>query len=196
VIYAALRYLKEVSAVKLSMTMVYYIGKGSTTNFNASGSASRFNEHRPAYQSSAVGSTKRPRIYPDSSVDDARDRPGRHAEHRAGAGNVTAGSHCFRCPTANLDLVHPALQQGRSPAAAAVWKRKDKNVSIITENIAGVHVVKAFATEKQETDKYGGNCDMFKTRVLKRIRLFANFNPIIRSIAMASYLSLFLLAGC
>jgi len=34
------------------------------------------------------------------------------------------------------------------PAAAAVMEAEDKNVSIITENIAGVHVVKAFATEK------------------------------------------------
>ena len=33
------------------------------------------------------------------------------------------------------------------PAAKAVMEAEDKNVSIITENIAGVHVVKAFATE-------------------------------------------------
>jgi ABC-type multidrug transport system fused ATPase/permease subunit len=81
------------------------------------------------------------------------------------------------------------------PAAKAVMEAEDRNVSIITENIAGVHVVKAFATEKQEIEKYDGNCNQFKGRVLGRIRLFANFNPIIRSIAMASYLSLFLLGG-
>ena len=32
---------------------------------------------------------------------------------------------------------------------------EDKNVSLITEAIAGVHVIKAFATERQEIDKYG-----------------------------------------
>ena len=45
------------------------------------------------------------------------------------------------------------------PAAKAVMEAEDKNVSIITENIAGVHVVKAFATEKQEVDKYNANGD-------------------------------------
>ena len=81
------------------------------------------------------------------------------------------------------------------PAAKAVMESDDRNVSIITENIAGVHVVKAFATERQEIGKYGANCDAFLDRVLTRIRLFADFTPIIRMIAMASHLSLFLVAG-
>lgn len=81
------------------------------------------------------------------------------------------------------------------PAAKAVMEAEDRNVSIITENIAGVHVVKAFATEQQEVRKYNANCDTFRERVLRRIRMFANFQPIIRSIASASHLSLFLLAG-
>jgi ABC-type multidrug transport system fused ATPase/permease subunit len=81
------------------------------------------------------------------------------------------------------------------PVARSVMEADDRNVSIITENIAGVHVVKAFATEHQEIDKYQANCDTFKSRVLTRIRMFANFQPVIRSIAMASHLSLFLVAG-
>ncbi len=81
------------------------------------------------------------------------------------------------------------------PVAKSVMEAEDRNVSIITENIAGVHVVKAFATEGQEIGKYQENCDTFKDRVLKRIRMFADFQPIIRSIAMASHLSLFLVAG-
>jgi ATP-binding cassette subfamily B protein len=81
------------------------------------------------------------------------------------------------------------------PAARAVMEAEDKNVSIITENIAGVHVIKAFATEQQEISKYNANCDAYLTRVLKRIRLFADFTPIIRLIAMSSHLSLFLVAG-
>lgn len=81
------------------------------------------------------------------------------------------------------------------PAIAEAMMADDGNVSIITENIAGVHVVKAFATEQQEIEKYECNCDTFFERVLKHIRMFANFTPIIRSIAMASHLSLFLAAG-
>lgn len=81
------------------------------------------------------------------------------------------------------------------PAAKAVMEAEDKNVSLITEAIAGVHVIKAFATERQELAKYNGNLDEFLRRTLKRIRLFADFNPVIRTIAMASYLTLFLLAG-
>jgi ATP-binding cassette subfamily B protein len=58
-----------------------------------------------------------------------------------------------------------------------------------------VHVVKAFATEQLEIEKYATNCDAFFTRVLKRIRMFANFTPVIRSIATASHLTLFLAAA-
>jgi ABC-type multidrug transport system fused ATPase/permease subunit len=81
------------------------------------------------------------------------------------------------------------------PVGKSVMEAQDRNVSIIAETIAGVHVIKAFATEGQEIDKYGRNCDEFKTRVLRRIRLFANFQPVIRSIATASHLSLFLVGG-
>jgi ABC-type multidrug transport system fused ATPase/permease subunit len=81
------------------------------------------------------------------------------------------------------------------PAAKAVMDAEDRNVSLITENIAGVHVVKAFATERFEIDKYNRNCDTFQERVLTRIRLFADFQPVIRTIATASLLSLFLLAA-
>ena len=78
------------------------------------------------------------------------------------------------------------------PAAKAVMEAEDRNVSIIAENIAGVHVVKAFATEKQEIGKYNTNADSFYDRVMNRVRLFANFTPVIRAIATASHLSLFL----
>lgn len=81
------------------------------------------------------------------------------------------------------------------PALESVMEAGDRNVSLITENIAGVHVIKAFAAEKQEIDKYGRNCDEFLSRVMRRIRLFANFTPVIRAIAIASHLSLFLAVG-
>jgi ATP-binding cassette subfamily B protein len=81
------------------------------------------------------------------------------------------------------------------PSQEAVMEAGDRNVSIITENIAGVHVVKAFATEQAEIARYGENCDRFMNRVLSRIRLFANYTPVIRCMSMASHLSLFLVAG-
>jgi ABC-type multidrug transport system fused ATPase/permease subunit len=81
------------------------------------------------------------------------------------------------------------------PAARAVMEADDRNVAIIAENISGVHVVKAFAIEDQEIQRYGAHCGTFLQRVRTRIRLFANFTPVIRGIASASYLILFLAAG-
>lgn len=81
------------------------------------------------------------------------------------------------------------------PAAKAVLESEDRTIQVLTENIAGVHVVKAFATEQQEIDKFRAATDSFQRRVLARVRMFANFQPIIRSIASASHLSLFFVAG-
>ena len=81
------------------------------------------------------------------------------------------------------------------PMSRAVMEADDKTVSLLTENIAGVHVVKAFATEEHEIGKYGKAADNFFDRTRARIRLYANFQPVIRAIAMASHLSLFLLLG-
>jgi ATP-binding cassette subfamily B protein len=81
------------------------------------------------------------------------------------------------------------------PANQAVMESGDRNVSLITENIAGVHVVKAFATEKQEVDKYKTNLEAYLKRTITRITMFADFQPVIRAIATASYLSLFWAVG-
>ena len=81
------------------------------------------------------------------------------------------------------------------PVAKATMEAGDRNVQLITENIAGVHVIKAFATEKAEIAKYGENCDDFFTKIRQRTRLFANFNPVIRSIAIASQLGLTAVTG-
>jgi ATP-binding cassette subfamily B protein len=78
------------------------------------------------------------------------------------------------------------------PVAKAVMEASDKNVSILSENIQGVHVVKAFATEKLEIAKYNGNADEFFSRVMNRVRMFANFTPVVRSIATVSHLGLVL----
>jgi ABC-type multidrug transport system fused ATPase/permease subunit len=81
------------------------------------------------------------------------------------------------------------------PAGKAVMEAEDRNVSILTENIAGVHVVKAFAKKEQEIEKYNAACDTYFGKVRARIRLYAAFTPVIRTIATISHLSLYLLAG-
>jgi ATP-binding cassette subfamily B protein len=81
------------------------------------------------------------------------------------------------------------------PASKAVMEAEDRNVSILTENIAGVHVVKAFAKQSKEIEKYGVACETFLGKVRARIALYASFTPIIRSIATVSHLALYLLAG-
>lgn len=78
------------------------------------------------------------------------------------------------------------------PAARSVMEAADRNIGLITENIVGVHVVKAFATEKDETRRYNESCEDFMARVIRRIRLTANFTPVIRAIATASHLLMFL----
>jgi ABC-type multidrug transport system fused ATPase/permease subunit len=89
------------------------------------------------------------------------------------------------------------LHFGKSvqPASKAVMEAEDKNVNLITENIAGVHVVKAFATQSQEIDRYDKHCDSYFDRVISRIRLYAEFTPVIRAIATVSHLSLFFVVG-
>jgi ABC-type multidrug transport system fused ATPase/permease subunit len=93
--------------------------------------------------------------------------------------------------------VHYVLRFSRKiqPVAKRVQEAEDRNVSLITENIAGAHVVRAFAAERTEIQKYVANCDNFKERVLTRIRMFADFNPVIRGIALASHISLFAVGG-
>src|SRR4029079_7331447 len=81
------------------------------------------------------------------------------------------------------------------PLSKSAMEADDRMISVLTENIAGVHVVKAFATEQQEVAKYGKAADNFFDRVRARIRLYADFQPVIRTIAMTSHLSLFLLLG-
>ncbi len=81
------------------------------------------------------------------------------------------------------------------PAQAAFMKAGDDLVTVFTENIGGVHVVKAFATEKTEIKKYNAAADFFFDRVMKVVDLTRNFVPTIRGIASASHLSLFLLGS-
>ncbi|MCL2639802.1 MAG: ABC transporter ATP-binding protein/permease [Phycisphaerales bacterium] len=81
------------------------------------------------------------------------------------------------------------------PAQLAQMKAGDDLVTVFTENVAGVHVVKAFATEKTEVQKYNKSADVFFDKVMVTVRLWRNFVPVIRGIASSSHLSLLAIAA-
>ena len=191
-----LRYLKEVANTKMSMHMVYYIREAIYDKLQRVGFA--FHDALSSGQliNRALSDLQNVRAFIQTAVLTTLDIV------------LAVGGYIILMITINpwlalLSLLplpiwtYYILRFSRvvQPAAKSVMESEDKNVSLITEAIAGVHVIKAFATEKQETQKYDGNLDIYLGRTLKRIRLFADFTPVIRTIAMASYLTLFLVAG-
>ncbi len=81
------------------------------------------------------------------------------------------------------------------PAQQEQMKAGDDVVTVFTEAVAGVHVVKAFATESTEISKYNNATDTWFNKVMSSVKLWSNFLPIIRGIATASHLSLFALGA-
>ncbi len=81
------------------------------------------------------------------------------------------------------------------PVGKAVMEAEDKSTGVLSENIQGVHVVKAFATEFQEIGKFGEKTNDFFGKVMTRIRMFADFLPVMRSIGTATHLMLYGLTG-
>lgn len=81
------------------------------------------------------------------------------------------------------------------PVVRQLMAAADRNVSIITENINGAHVVKAFAAQRRETARYGESCREFFSHEVRRLKLFAGFAPTVRSISLASNLAMFCAAG-
>ncbi len=71
----------------------------------------------------------------------------------------------------------------------------DEVVKVLTENIAGVHVVRAFATEDIERKKFKGRCDALLKRMLEGVGLQVRMSPLIRGIATASHICLFTLGA-
>ncbi len=76
------------------------------------------------------------------------------------------------------------------PAQMAQMQAGDDLVTVFTENIAGVHVVKAFATEKTEIAKYDAAADRNFNRIMDTVLLWRNFVPIVRGMASVSNLAL------
>jgi ATP-binding cassette subfamily B protein len=191
-----LRYLREVANAKMSMEMVYYIREAVYDKLQRVGFS--FHDHLSTGQliNRALSDLQNVRQFINTAI------------LVTGEIVLIVGGYIvllfMRSPWVALLALAPLplwtwyiLRFSRKvqPAQKEVMEADDRNISIITENIAGVHVVKAFATEKAEIAKYGECCDAFYTRVLKRIRMFANFTPVIRSIATASHLTLFLAAA-
>ena len=193
--YALLRYLREVSNSKMSMNMVYYIREAIYDKLQRVGFG--FHDAMSSGQliNRALTDLNNVRTFVMSSLTIVEIV----LVVLANIVLIYTRNHWIAVlsliPLPIWTLYILRFSNKVQPAAKSVMEAEDKNISIITENIAGVHVVKAFATEQQEMDKYGANCDSFKDRVLKRIRLYTNFQPVIRSIAQASHLSLFLAAA-
>jgi ABC-type multidrug transport system fused ATPase/permease subunit len=193
--YALLRYLREVSNSKMSMNMVYYIREAIYDKLQRVGFG--FHDAMSSGQliNRALTDLNNVRMFVMSSLTVVEIV----LVVLFNIALIYTRNHWIAVlsliPLPIWTLYILRFSNKVQPAAKSVMEAEDKNISIITENIAGVHVVKAFATEEQEKAKYGSNCDTFKERVLKRIRLYTNFQPIIRSIAQASHLSLFLAAA-
>ncbi len=196
IILGVLRYLRETSQMRLSMTMVYQLREAIYDKLQHVGFMFHDRISTGQLINRALTDLQHVRQFLQTAVLTTLEIV------------LTVGGYIIllttRHPWVALLALAPVpiwayyiLRFGKKvqPVTRAVMEAEDRNVSIITENIAGVHVVKAFATEEHEIRKYNRNCDLYIGRVLRRIRLFANFTPIIRAIATASHLTLFLAAG-
>ncbi len=188
----ALRYLREVVNIKLSMTIVYYIRSAVYDKLQRVGFG--FHDVLSSGQliNRALTDLQNVRVFVQTAVLTTLEIA------------LVVGGYMLllatRSPWVALVSLVPLpfwtiyiLHFGKSVqvASKAVMEAEDKNVNLITENIAGVHVVKAFATQDHEIGRYNKHCDSYFDRVISRIRMYAAFTPVIRAIATASHLSLF-----
>jgi ATP-binding cassette subfamily B protein len=193
---AVLRYLREVANTRLSMTMVYYLREAVYDKIQRVGFAFHDRVSTGQLINRALTDLQNVRAFIQTALLVTMEIA------------LITGGYIILIFTLNPWLALVAamplpiwtwyiLRFGKKvqPASKAVMEAEDRNVSTLTENIAGVHVVKAFATQNLEVRKYHATCDTYFDKVRARIRLYANFTPIIRSIATASHLSLYLLAA-
>jgi ATP-binding cassette subfamily B protein/subfamily B ATP-binding cassette protein MsbA len=84
------------------------------------------------------------------------------------------------------------LRFGKKIQAAQMEQMRsgDDVVTVVTENVSGVHVVKAFATEQTEIGKYNAKAETYFERIMEATKLWRNFVPIVRGTATASQLML------
>jgi len=74
-------------------------------------------------------------------------------------------------------------------------KASDEVVNVLTENAAGVHVVRAFATEDLEERKYRGVCGTLLDRIMEGVGLRQRMLPMIRAIAILTNVTIWALGA-
>ena len=196
VVNAVLRYFRETANMRLSMTMVYYIREAVYDKIQHVGFSFHDRVSTGQLINRALTDLQNVRAFIQTALLVTLEI------------GLIVGGYIVLIFTLNPWLALVAamplpfwtwyiLRFGKrvQPASKAVMESEDRNVSILAENIAGVHVVKAFAKQRQEVEKYNVACDGYFEKVRARIRLYAAFTPIIRTIATVSHLTLYLLAG-
>ena len=193
---AAFRYLREVANMKMSMNMVFFIREAVYDKLQRVGFSFHDTLSTGQLINRALTDLQNVRSFIQTAVLTSLEIALYVGGYIAMIGGIS--------PWLALASLVPLpiwtwyiLRFGKrvQPASKAVMEAGDKAMSVLTENIAGVHVIKAFATESQEVGKYAAACDTFFDRTVRRIRLFADFQPVIRGIGGGSHLSLFLLGG-
>jgi ATP-binding cassette subfamily B protein len=194
--FLVLRYLREVSSMKLSMTLVQHLRGAVYDKLQRVGFG--FHDVLSTGQliNRALTDLQNVRVFLQTAVLTSLDMV------------LIVGGYIillyFRSPWLALLSLAPLpiwvtyilrFSKRVQPASKAVMEAEDATINVVTETIAGVHVVKAFATQEIEKEKYASACATFYDRVIKRIRMYANFQPVIRIIGSLSHLSLFLLVS-
>lgn len=191
-----LRYMREVANMKLSMTMVYYIREAVFDKLQRVGFGFHDRISTGQLINRALSDLQHVRQFLQTAVLTTLDIVlivGGYMWLLLTRSPWLAALSLVPLPFWTLYILR--FSRKVQPASRAVMEAEDRSINVITENIAGVHVVKAFATEKQEIEKYARACETFFQRVMARIRMYANFTPVIRAIGSASHLSLFLLVA-
>ena len=190
------RYLREVSNSKMSMTLVYFIREAVYDKLQRVGFS--FHDAIPTGQliNRALTDLQNIRMFIQTAVLMTLEIfliVGGYIVLLATRNGWLAILSLVPIPIWTLYVLHFGKQV--QPASKLVMDAEDKCLNVITENIAGVHVIKAFASQEAEVGKYRKVCDLFYGRVTRRIHLYASFTPIIRSIGSFSHLSLFFLVA-
>lgn len=81
------------------------------------------------------------------------------------------------------------------PLYRAQQEASDRLMNALTENISGVHVVRAFGTQELEKRKYHKLSKRLLARMFKVIRLQAHLTPTLKWIATTSHVALFILTA-
>ncbi len=196
VLMGVLRYLREVANMRLSMDMVFHIREAVYDKLQRAGFAFHDAISTGELINRALSDLQHVRAFVNTALLVSLEIVlivGGYLALLLSRSPWVAGLALAPLPVWTWIMLR--FSRRAQPASEEVMKAGDRDLALITENIAGVHVVRAFATEAIEIRKYEGNCEDFFARVMRRVGLFADFVPVMRGIATASHLTLFLAAG-